>query len=130
MLTKKEKTIRESLIEILNDYPLSEEHKIFVKGRISALDKKSSTRKPSASQIKNKTVADELLNFFADNPNTLYTVGELLKKAPCLNSIPDVSHAYANHIVKVLKDNGSIIRTESKGKALFQYNPDFEEVED
>lgn len=129
MATKKDKTIKQYLTEILNDYPLSEEHKIFIEGRISAAEKKTANRKPSASQIKNKAVADELYAFFESNPNTLFAVGELLKKAPCFNTIPDVSHAYANHIVKVLKDKGAIIRTESKGKAFFQFNPDYE-VED
>lgn len=119
MTTKKEKTIRESLVEILNDYPLSEEHRVFVEGRISALDKKSSTRKPSASQIKNKTVATEVLAYMRDTGEKL-TVSEMLKKVPTFNSIPDISHAYANHIVKLLKDDGELIRTEEKGKAYFQ----------
>lgn len=125
----KEKTIKQYLTEILNDYPLSAEHENFIKGRIEAVDKKSGTRKPTATQIKNKAVAEELLAFFADNPNTLYSIGELMKKAPVFANIPDLSSQYANHIVKVLKDNGSVIRTESKGKAYFQYNPD-NEVED
>ena len=127
MSMTKEKTIKQYLNEILADYPLTEEHKTFIKGRIEALEKKTTNRKLSPSQIKNQTVATNLLEFFENNPNTLYTVSELIKKAECFNTIPDISHAYANHIVKVLKDKGVIIRTEDKGKALFQYNADYSE---
>ena len=116
------KTQKDFFNEILNDYPLTEEHKAFIENRLEALNKKSTTRKPTAQQIKNKAVADELLSFMADNPNTLFAVSELMKKAPCFNSIPDLTSQYANHIVKVLKDAGLVIRTESKGKAYFQYN--------
>lgn len=123
------KTQKDFFNEILNDYPLTEEHKAFIENRLEALNKKSTTRKPTAQQIKNKAVADELLSFMADNPNTIYSVGDLMKKAPCFNTIPDLSSQYANHIVKVLKDANLIIRTESKGKAFFQYNADGE-VED
>lgn len=121
------KTIKDYLVEIREQYPLSAEHEDFINGRIEALEKKSTTRKPSASQIKNKSVAEELLAFMASTPNTLYTVSELMKKAPIFNSTPDLTSQYANHIVKILKDNGSIIRTESKGKAYFQYNGEVED---
>lgn len=120
------KTIKDYFKEILVDYDLSAEHKAFLNERVEALEKKSTTRKPTASQIKNKAVADELLEFFANNPTTLFAVSELMKKAPCFNTIPDLTSQYANHIVKVLKDKGAIIRSESKGKAYFQYNADYE----
>lgn len=125
MTTKK--TIKDYLIEIREQYPLTAEHEDFINGRIEALEKKSTTRKPSASQIKNKAVADQLLEFMASTPNTLYTVSELMKKAPVFNSLPDLTSQYANHIVKVLKNNGDIVRTESKGKAYFQYNGEVED---
>lgn len=119
MTNKKDKTIREYLTEILNDYSLSEEHRIFIEGRITALDKKTVNRKPSASQIKNKAVADEVLAWMEQSGAKL-SVSEMLKQIPAFNTIPDISHAYANHIVKLLKDNGTLTRTEEKGKALFQ----------
>lgn len=121
------KTIREYLNEILNDYPLSAEHKTFVEERLAALDKKSTTRKPTAQQIKNKAVADEVLNFMRDNGAKL-TVTDMLKKVPAFATIPDISSQYANHIVKVLKDAGLLTRVEEKGKALFFATP-IDEVE-
>ena len=119
MTNKKEKTIKEYLNEILANYPLSEEHSTFIKGRIEALEKKTANRKLSASQIRNRQVADEVLEYMRDTCEKL-TVSEMLKRVPAFNAIPDISHAYANHIVKVLKDEGNLIRTEDKGKAYFQ----------
>ena len=121
------KTIKEYLNEILNDYPLSAEHKSFVEDRIAALEKKSTTRKPTAQQIKNKAVADEVLDFMRNSGAEL-TVSEMLKQVPAFANIPDVTSQYANHIVKVLKDADLLTRVEKKGKAYFSATP-IDEVE-
>lgn len=121
------KTIKDYLNELLNDYPLSAEHREFIEGRIAAADKKSTTRKPTASQIKNKAVADEVLEFMRSSGLKL-SVSDMLKKVPAFASIPDVTSQYANHIVKTLKDNGTLTRVEEKGKALFFATP-IDEVE-
>lgn len=121
------KTIKEYLNEILNDYPLSAEHKNFIEERIAAVEKKSTTRKPTAQQIKNKAVADEVLAFMRDSGIEL-TVSEMLKQVPAFAAIPDITSQYANHIVKVLKDANLLTRVEKKGKAYFSATP-IDEVE-
>ena len=123
----KEKTIKQYLTEIRNDYPLSAEHQKFIEERIAAIEKKSISRKPTATQIKNKAVAEEVLDFMRTSGLKL-TVSEMLKQVPAFANIPDISSQYANHIVKVLKDSGLLTRVEEKGKALFSATP-IDEVE-
>ena len=120
-MTNKKPTIAEMFAEILNTYDLTDEHRAFIEDRAEKATRKSTERKPTAKQIENASVAEKVCEFMANEPNRLFTVSELLKVCPALNSIPDVSASYANAIIKKLKDSGRVIRTESKGRAYFQY---------
>ena len=120
MSTVKKKTLIEMFNELL---PLceTEEQKAFILDRIDKTARKNTDRKPTEQQLTNKKRAEELLDFMKANPNTMFRVAELIKKAPCFNSMDYCSINYANAIVQILRKEESITRTEVKGNAYYQY---------
>lgn len=116
----KKMTIADKFNALLEKYPFTEEERAFIKDRIDKATRKADgEKKPTAKQIQNAAVADELYAFMATTPNTAYTVSELLKVCPAFTAIEDCSASYANAIVKKLKDGGRVVRTENKGRAYF-----------
>lgn len=114
------KTQKQYFEEILADLT-NEEHRAFIKSRIEALDKKSTSRKPTAEQKIAKEIGEEVLAFM--EPSTLYTVTDLWRKVPAFSeklSVEENTFQRANSIVQKLKDNGSIERVVVKGKAYFR----------
>lgn len=94
----------------------------FLEERKALHEKKNASRKPTKVQEANKALAEGVLDYMRENPNHLYTVSDLMKSVPCFaNYEGDLTHSKANAIVKMLKDNGLVIRSEDKGKAYFQY---------
>lgn len=117
----KKMTIAETFAEIIATYELTEEHKAFLLDRIDKATRKTGgEKKPTAKQIQNMTVADEVYAFMADTPDTAYTVSELLKVCPAFTAIDGCSASYANAIIKKLKDDGRVVRTVDKGRAYFK----------
>lgn len=101
---------------------LTKEEINFLMERKALHEKKNASRKPTKVQEANKALAEGVLDYMQDNPNRLYTVSDLMKSVPCfVNYEGDLTHSKANAIVKMLKDNGLVIRSEDKGKAYFQY---------
>lgn len=94
----------------------------FLEERKALHEKKNASRKPTKVQEANKALAEGVLDYMRENPNRLYTVSDLMKSVPCFaNYEGNLTHSKANAIVKMLKDNGLVIRSEDKGKAYFQY---------
>lgn len=93
----------------------NDEHKDFIKGRIEALDKKSTSRKPTAEQKKAEDNCGVILANMVEG--TLYTVTDIHRM---VSALADESFSYVNALVKKLKDNGSIERVVEKGKAYFR----------
>ena len=101
---------------------LSDEEINFLNERKELHEKKNASRKPTKTQEANKVLAEGVLDFLASKPNQTFTVSELMKSVPCFaNYEGELTHSKANAIVKMLKDNGLIVRTEDKGKAYFGY---------
>ena len=94
----------------------NEEHKDFIKSRIEALDKKSSSRKPTAEQKRAEEVGKAVLAFM--KPSTLYTVTELFKSVPAFTD--DDTFQYANSVVQKLYKGGMLDRISEKGKTYFR----------
>ena len=119
-MSNKKMTIAEILTEIAENeaYGLSEEHKAFLLERAEKASRKSNgERKPTAKQVQNATVAEQV--YAEMEPNRAYTVSEMMKVLTAFNSIEGVSASYCNAIVKKLKDSGKVTRTEVKGRAYF-----------
>lgn len=112
------KTIRDYLNEIKAQYPLTEEHKGFIDSRLAALDKKTTERKPTATQVANEKLAAALYEHML-SVGGKHTVSGLMKSAPCFAEIEGLSQSKANSIVKKLKDSGRVQRSEEKGVAYF-----------
>lgn len=101
---------------------LSNDEVNFLIERKALHEKKNASRKPTKVQEANKVLAEGVLEFLASKPNQTFTVSELMKSVPCFaNYEGELTHSKANAIVKMLKDNGLIVRTEEKGKAYFGY---------
>lgn len=116
----KKMTIAEMFTAMMEKYPFTDEEREFLEGRIAQATRKSGgERKPTAKQVKNAEVADEVYTFMANTPDTTYTVSELLKVCPAFTAIDGCSASYANAIVKQLKDSGRVVRNEVKGRAYF-----------
>lgn len=117
----KKMTIAEMFTAMMEKYPLTDEEREFLEGRIAQATRKSGgEKKPTAKQLANITVADKVYEFMANTPDTQYTVSELLKVCPAFVEIEGCSASYANAIIKKLKDSGRVVRTEIKGRAYFK----------
>ena len=117
----KKMTIADKFNALLEKYPFTEDERAFIKDRIDKATRKTDgEKKPTAKQVKNAEVADEVYAFMATTPDTAYTVSELLKVCPAFTAIDGCSASYANAIVKKLKDSGRVVRTEIKGRAYFK----------
>ena len=94
----------------------SKEHKDFIKSRIEALDKKSSSRKPTAEQKRAEEVGQAVLDYM--KPSTLYTVTDLFKSVPAFTD--EDTFQYANAVVQKLYNGGMLDRISEKGKTYFR----------
>ncbi len=62
------KTMKEFYNEILTTYDLTAEHREFIQGRITALEKKAANRKPTETQTENEKLKAEIVEFLRANP--------------------------------------------------------------
>lgn len=93
---------------------LSETELAFLKERAELHAKKNASRKPSKAQTENEGYKEEILDFL--NEGGKYTIGELIKAIPSLN---EFSTSKVSALVRQLKEDNLVLRTEVKGKAYF-----------
>ena len=118
----KKMTIVEQYEEIVAKYGevMTEDEIAFLKERAELHAKKNGNRKPTAQQLKNKAVADELVAYLTETKEHLQ-VKEMIKKIPCFATIDNCTPQYVMAIIRPLHDkgNGIIKREEIKGTAYF-----------
>jgi hypothetical protein len=116
------KTITEKYEDMLKKYEdvFTDEEKAFLQDRAELHAKKNGNRKPTANQLKNKAVAEQLLEYLTDTKKHLQ-IKQMIKEIPCLASIPDCTPQYVMALIRPLHDkgNGIIKREEIKGTAYF-----------
>ena len=113
--TTKKLTKRDHFNAILNNYPLTDEHREFVKHELELLAKKNSAdKKPTAAQVANESIKQAILDGMEDN--RLYTVTEIQKEIP---ACADLSNQRVSALLRQLKDDALVVRTEDKRKAYF-----------
>ena len=113
--TSKKPTKKQTFNEIISTYNLSEEHKSFLLHEIELLDKKNSAdKKPSKEQVANATASANLLEWM--EIGKAYTIGDLIKNCPVCEGL---SNPKVTALLRPLKDNGSVERTEEKRKVYF-----------
>lgn len=110
-MKKTQKQYFEEILATITD----KDHKDFIKGRIEALDKKSTSRKPTAEQKKAEDNCGVILANMVEG--TLYTVTDIHRM---VSALADESFSYVNALVKKLKDSGKVERIEKGGKAYFR----------
>ena len=93
-------------------YDLSTAEIEFIDHEIELIEKKNGTRKPTADQLKNEETKSNILEFMEIGKK--YTITDI-QKAMGLESNQKTSA-----LVRQLKESGSVIRTEEKGKAYFE----------
>lgn len=88
----------------------------FIKHEIELLERKNSsdTKKMTATQKENEGFKTAILEGMADGER--YTISELTKT---ISAIADLSNQRVSAIVRLLRLDGKIERTEEKGKAYF-----------
>lgn len=116
------KTITEKYEDMLKKYEdiFTDEEKAFLQDRAELHAKKNGNRKPTANQLKNKEVAEQLLEYLTNTKKHLQ-IKQMIKEVPCLASIPDCTPQYVMALIRPLHDkgNGIIKREEIKGTAYF-----------
>jgi predicted transcriptional regulator len=83
----------------------------FLRERADLHAKKNASRKPNKIQEENENIKTEILNFMKENK--IYTITEIQK------GVGLDSNQKTSALVRQLKENGLVARTESKGKAYF-----------
>ena len=114
-MANKKMTQRDFYNEILAQYDLTEAHREFIEGRLSALDKKSgSTKKPTATQVANEGLKVAIVENMVKGEK--YTISNLIKNIPAL---ADLTNQKVSALVRQLIKEGKVERTEVKGVAYF-----------
>ena len=87
----------------------------FIDHELELLAKKnSSEKKPTAVQVANEGIKEAIVSGM--EANRLYTITELQKNIP---ACADLSNQRVSALIRQLKDEGKVIRTEDKRKAYF-----------
>jgi hypothetical protein len=108
-------TKRDYFNAIKNKYPLTEDEVKFIDHEIELLDKKNSAdKKPSKEQVANATASASLLDWM--EVGKAYTIGDMIKSCPVCEGL---SNPKVTALLRPLKDNGSVVRTEEKRKVYF-----------
>lgn len=77
----------------------------------------SGNGKPTAVQIVNNGIKEEILECMANQPNRLFTISEMQKEFPCC---AELSNQRVSALVRQLKEEGKVERLEEKRKAVFR----------
>ena len=108
-------TKRDYFTAILTKYPLTDAEKAFVEHELELLAKKnSSEKKPTAQQVANEGIKAAIVAGMT--PNRLYTVTEIQKGIP---ECAEMSNQRVSALLRQLKDDKVVVRTEDKRKAYF-----------
>ena len=119
-------TNKKALNYVLANYEVPADVKEKIEGMIAQLDKKSSKdRKPTATQTENIGFKSAIVEHLKDTGKTS-TISDLMKEVAELEGL---TNQRVSAIVRQLKDEGILIRTEEKRKAYFSYNYESEVVE-
>ena len=106
----KTKTMKDLYTEIMEQYPLTEEHKAFLVGRVEQIDKKSASRTAKPNE-ENERLKVEILSAMA--PSTAYRAMDI-EKAVGLSS-PQKAVALLGQLV----GSGKVTKSSVKGVTYF-----------
>ena len=108
-------SIVKTIVEQSN-HPQSAELVEKIEHELELLAKKNSAeKKPTAQQTANDGIKAAIINGM--EVNRLYTVTEIMKEIP---ECAELSNQRVSALLRQLKDEGLVVRTEDKRKAYFQ----------
>ena len=117
MANAKKMTKRDHYTVLLNLAEVKADSKLvdFINHEIELLDKKNSAeKKPTAQQTANDSIKADILDFMADGGK--YTITDLIKSVP---SCADLTNQRVSALIRQLRDENKVVRTEEKRKAYF-----------
>ena len=98
-----------------SNHPQSAELLAKIDNELALLAKKNSAeKKPTAQQVQNDGIKSAILS--AMESNRYYTVTEIIKEVP---ECADLTNQRVSALLRQMKDEGVIVRTEDKRKAYF-----------
>lgn len=88
----------------------------FIAERCELHTKKNSSKssKPSKAQVENEGIKTNIINEMENGVK--YTITEMIAKLPCCEGL---TNQKVLALVRQLKDEGEVVRTEEKGKAYY-----------
>lgn len=117
IMTNKKITKRDRFNALLNmaEVKANPDMVAFIEHELELLVKKNSAdKKPTAQQTANEAIKSAIVE--AMEPNRLYTVTELQKS---VEACAELSNQRVSALLRQLKDEGAVVRTEDKRKAYF-----------
>ena len=124
-ITKKDMFVK--VLEIVKSANLADEKVYidFLNHEIELLNKKSTSRKPTAQQEDNKVLIETILSILeiaSNTDNKLLTIAEIQSKSPTLNEYngKPITNQRISALLKKLIEGGQVEREEIKRKAYFR----------
>ena len=119
---KTQKDFFNEIIEVLKENG-RDDLVTFCEDRIDKLSRKSSSKKPTKTQVENEGIKDTILEVLGEvSPAT----ATMIATDPRVN----VSNQKISSLLTQLRKDGLVKRTEEKGKAYFSLGSELEESED
>ena len=118
MSNTKKMSKRDYFEQIKKNYALTPNEIEFINHEIELLDRKNiADKKPTATQIANKGIAEGILAKMTANPTVAYTITDLLKTVP---ECADLTNQKVSAIVRQLVADSKVVRIEDKRKTYFK----------
>ena len=115
MANTKKMTKREMFEQIKANYSLTNEEVAFIDHELELLAKKNSAeKKPTAVQVANEGIKENIVAGMESGKS--YTITDLMKSIP---ECAELSNQRVSALLRQMKDDRVIVRTEDKRKAYF-----------
>ena len=117
MANEKKMTKREMFESLLKLSVVQADPKMveFIEHEIDLLNRKNSAeKKPTAQQMANEATKQAILDGM--ETNRFYTVSEIIKEIP---ACAELSNQKVSALMRQLKDDGKVVKTEDKRKSYF-----------
>lgn len=99
----------------LDEVKANPDYVAFINHELELLDKKNSAdKKPTAQQTANDAIKVAILDSMVEGK--MYTITDIIKSVP---ECADLTNQRVSALIRQLKDEGVVVRTEDKRKAYF-----------
>ena len=114
-MTKMTKREKFEMLSKLSEVQSNEVLRDFIAHEMELLEKKNSApKKPTSAQIANEAIKTAIVDGM--EANRYYSVTEIIKEIP---ECADLTNQRVSALLRQLKEDGKVVRTEEKRKAYF-----------